>query len=160
MAPSDSAADPMTRGGAAREADPLMPSSSAQSCMPDGAGAGGAADADAERFRASARAVVTRAIANWTDAAYGSRADRASADVSAVSHACGYGIDWQSSVTFALDAAEVAAIPETTAASSPFPDVTGTTVARASAVAMAQDHATTGREGLALPNVAIVLVGF
>jgi hypothetical protein len=128
--------------------------------MPDGAGAGAGAAADAERFRASARAVVARAIANWTDAANESRADRAFADVSAVSHARGYGVDRQNSVTFVLDAAEVAAIPETAAASSPFPDVTGTTVARASAVAMAQDHATTGRAGLALPNVAIVLVGF
>jgi hypothetical protein len=130
--------------------------------MPDGAGAG----ADADRFRASARAVVARAIANWTDAANGSRADRASADVSAVSHARGYGVDRQSNVTFVLDAGEVTAILETAAtsavdaASSPVPDVSGTTVARASAMAMAQDHATTGRAGLARPNVAIVLVGF
>ena len=54
----------------------LMSSSSAQSCMLDGA--------DAERLLASERAVVTLAIANWTDAANGSPADRASADVSAV----------------------------------------------------------------------------
>jgi hypothetical protein len=128
--------------------------------MPDDGAGGAGAAADEERFRASARVVVARAIANWTDAANGPRADRASADVSAVSHARGYGVDRQSNVTFVVDAGEAAAIVETAAASSSFPEVTGITVARASAVAMAQDHAITGRAGLALPNVAIVLVGF
>ena len=147
-----------------------MSSSSAQSCMPDG----GEAGADAERLRASERAVVALAIANWTDAANGSRADRASADVSAVSHALGSGVDRKISVTFTLDGgayADVAAILETAAAlptiyaaSSPFPAATGATVARASTVAMAQDHATmgsllfTGLSGeLAPPNVSMVL---
>jgi len=124
----------------------LMSSSSAQSCMLDGA--------DAERLRASERAVVTLAIANWTDAANGSPADRASADVSAVLHALGSGVGRQINVTFTLDggaAADVAAILETAAvptidaALSPFPAATGATVARASTVAMAQDARTMQR---------------
>ena len=147
----------------------LMSSSSAQSCMPDG----GEAGADAERLRASERAVVALAIANWTDAANGSRADRPSADVSAVSHALGSGVDRKINVTFTLDGGayadvaailETAAVPTIDAASSPFPAATGATVARASTVAMAQDHATmgsllfTGLSGeLAPPNVSMVL---
>jgi len=138
--------------------------------MPDG----GEAGADAERLRASERAAVALAIANWTDAANGSRADRASADVSAVSHALGSGVDRKINVTFTLDGgayADVAAILETAAAlptidaaSSPFPAATGATVARASTVAMAQDHATMGSllfaclsGELAPPNVSMVL---
>ena len=151
----------------------LMSSSSAQSCMLDG----GEDGADAERLRASERAVVALAIANWTvwtDAANGSPADRASADVSAVSHALGSGVGRQINVTFTLDGgadADVAAILETAAAwptidaaSSPFPAATGATVARASTVAMAQDHATMGSllfaclsGELAPPNVSMVL---
>ena len=143
----------------------LMSSSSAQSCMLDGA--------DAERLRASERAVVTLAIANWTDAANGSPADRASADVSAVLHALGSGVGRQINVTFTLDGGadadvaailETAAVPTIDAASSPFPAATGATVARASTVAMAQDHATMGSllfaclsGELAPPNVSMVL---
>lgn len=40
-----------------------------------------------------ARAAVTRDIASWTNAANRSRADRASADVSAVLHVRGYGVE-------------------------------------------------------------------
>jgi len=118
--------------------------------MPDG----GEAGADAERLRASERAVVALAIANWTDAANGSPADRASADVSAVSHALGSGVDRQIDVTFTLDGGadadvaailETAAVPTIDAASSPFPAATGATVARASTVAMAQDARTMQR---------------
>ena len=124
----------------------LMSSSSAQSCMLDGA--------DAERLRASERAVVTLAIANWTDAANGSPADRASADVSAVLHALGSGVGRQINVTFTLDGGadadvaailETAAVPTIDAASSPFPAAIGATVARASTVAMAQDARTMQR---------------
>jgi hypothetical protein len=96
---------------------------------------GSAAGADAERLRASDRAVVARAIANWTDAANGSRAAarRASADVSAVSHALGYGVERQ-----ILETADMLPSPFLAAA-------TGTIVARASTVAMAaQNHATKG----------------
>jgi hypothetical protein len=94
---------------------------------------GSAAGADAERLRASDRAVVARAIANWTDAANGSRARRASADVSAVSHALGYGVERQ-----ILETADMLPPPFLAAA-------TGTIVARASTVAMAaQNHATKG----------------
>jgi len=100
--------------------------------MPDG----GEAGADAERLRASERAVVALAIANWTvwtDAANGSPADRASADVSAVSHALGSGVGRQINVTFTLDGGadadvaailETAAVPTIDAASSPFPAAT------------------------------------
>ena len=116
---------------------------------------GGEDGADAERLRASERAVVALAIANWTDAANGSRADRASADMSAVSHALGSGVDRQINVTFALDGgadADVVAILETAAVLTPIPDATsspflaatGATVTRTSTVAMAQDHATMG----------------
>ena len=149
----------------------LMSSSSAQSCMPDG----GEAGADAERLRASERAVVALAIANWTDAANGSRADRASADDRAVSQALGYGVDWQINVTLCLvcgAAAEVAILetapttmPVDVASFSPFVvEVAAATAARASTMAMAQDHAATGsslllpchsRE-LALANVSMV----
>ena len=146
-----------------------MSSSSAQSCMPDG----GEAGADAERLRASERAAVALAIANWTDAANGSPADRASADVSAVLHALGSVVGRQINVTFTLDGGadadvaailETAAVPTIDAASSPFPAATGATVARASTVAMAQDHATMGSllfaclsGELAPPNVSMVL---
>jgi len=171
VAPAASAARPSS---ASRSWARLMSSSSAQSCMPDG----GEAGADAERLRASERAVVALAIANWTvwtDAANGSRADRASADVSAVSHALGSGVDRQINVTFALDGgadADVVAILETAAVLTPTPDATsspflaatGATVTRTSTVAMAQDHATmgsllfTGLSGeLAPPNVSMVL---
>ena len=64
------------RPSASRSWARLMSSSSAQSCMLDG----GEDGADAERLRASERAVVALAIANWTvwtDAANGSPADRA-----------------------------------------------------------------------------------
>ena len=93
--------------------------------------------------------------------------------MSAVSHALGSGVDRQIDVTFTLDGGadadvaailETAAVPTIDAASSPFPAATGATVARASTVAMAQDHATMGSllfaclsGELAPPNVSMVL---
>ena len=166
--PSASDADPAS---ASRSWWRVMSSRSTQSRMPDG----GSAGVDAERLRASARAAVARAIANCTDAANGFPADRASADDRAVSQALGYGVDWQINVTLCLvcgAAAEVAILetapttmPVDVASFSPFVvEVAAATAARASTMAMAQDHAATGsslllpchsRE-LALANVSMV----
>jgi len=127
--------------------------------MPDG----GSVGVDAERLRASACAAVARAIANCTDAANGSAADRASADDRAVSQALGYGVDWQINVTFCFclvggAADEVAiletapAVPVDVASLSPFAvEVAAAGAARASTMAMAQDHAATGSSLLLLP---------
>ena len=150
----------------------LMSSSSAQSCMLDG----GEDGADAERLRASERAVVALAIANWTvwtDAANGSPADRASADVSAVArsrvrrrpadqrdvHAgrrCRRrrGGDPRDGGRVADHRCRLVSLSGSDSA----------TVARASTVAMAQGHATMGSllfaclsGELAPPNVSMVL---
>jgi hypothetical protein len=107
-------------------------------------------------------------MANCTEAANGSLADRDADDDIAVLHAPGYGVDEQRAVTFRSDAgaaaAEVAILEtlETTVAlpfsalevvSCCFPAATAAaSVARASTVAMASSH----RRQLVVPCIAIV----